>query len=38
MYCGNITNLARFGSYLNGKKQYIKIIEWVDTLKQDAKY
>ena len=38
MCCGNITNLAPFGSYLNGKKQYIKIIECVDTLKQDDKY
>ena len=37
MYSVNTTNLAWFASYLNGKKQYIKIIESADTLKKDIK-
>ena len=37
MYCGNTTNLAWFASYLNGRKQYIKITESADTLKKDIK-
>ena len=31
------TNLAWFASYLNGRKQYIKITESADTLKKDIK-
>ena len=37
MYSVNTTNLAWFASYLNGKKQYIKITESADTLKKDIK-
>ena len=37
MYCVNTTNLARFASYLNGWKQYIKITESADTLKKYIK-
>ena len=37
MYCVNTTNLAWFASYLNGRKQYIKITESADTLKKDIK-
>ena len=36
--CGvNTTNLAWFVSYLNGRKQYIKITESADTLKKEIK-
>ena len=36
--CGvNTTNLACFASYLNGKKQHIKITESAGTLKKDIK-
>ena len=37
MYSVNTTNLAWFASYLNGKKQYIKITESADTLKKNIK-
>ena len=37
MYGVNTTNLAWFASYLNGRKQYIKITESADTLKKDIK-
>ena len=37
MYGINTSNVACFGSYLNGKKQYIKITECGDTVKQDIK-
>ena len=37
MYGDNTTNLAWFSSYLNGRKQYIKITESADTLKKDIK-
>ena len=37
MYGVNTTNLAWFASYLNGRKQYIKINESADTLKKDVK-
>ena len=37
MYGVNTTNLAWFASYLNGRKQYIKITESSDTLKKDIK-
>ena len=33
----NTTYLAWFASYLNGKKQYIKINEYADTVKKDIK-
>ena len=36
MYGVNTTNLAWFASYLNGRKQYIKITESADTLRKDA--
>ena len=36
--CGvNTTNLVWFASYLNGRKQYIKITESADTVKKDIK-
>ena len=38
MYGVNTANLAWFTSYLNGRKQYIKISESADTLKKDIKY
>ena len=37
MYGVNTTNLIWFASYLNGRKQYIKITEYTDTLKKDIK-
>ena len=37
MYGVNTTNLAWFASYLNGRKQYIKITESVDRIKKDIK-
>ena len=37
MYGVNTTNLAWFASYLNGRKQYIKVTEPADTLKKDIK-
>ena len=37
MYGVNTTNLTWFASYLNGRKQYIKITEPADTLKKDIK-
>ena len=37
MYGVNTTNLAWFVSYLNGRKQYIKITESADPLKKDIK-
>ena len=37
MYGVNNTNLAWFASYLNGKKQYMKITESADTVKKDIK-
>ena len=37
MYGVNTTNLTWFASYLNVKKQYIKITESADTLKKDIK-
>ena len=37
MYGVNTTNLAWFASYLNGRKQYIKITESADKLKKDIK-
>ena len=37
MYGVNVTNLTWFASYLNGRKQYIKITESADTLKKDIK-
>ena len=37
MYGVNTTNLTWFESYLNGRKQYIKITEFADTLKKDIK-
>ena len=37
MYGVNTTNLTWFTSYLNGRKQYIKITEPADTLKKDIK-
>ena len=36
-YGVNITNPAWFASYLNGRKQYIKINESADTGKKDIK-
>ena len=36
-YGVNTTNLAWFASYLNGRKQYIKITESADTVKKDIK-
>ena len=33
----NTKNLAWFASYLNGRKQYIKINESSDTVKKDVK-
>ena len=38
MYGVDTTNLAWFASYLNGRKQYIKITESADTAKKDIKY
>ena len=37
MYGVNTTNLTWFASYLNGRKQYIKITESAGTLKKDIK-
>ena len=37
MYVVNTTNLAWFASYLNGRKQYIKVTESAETLKKDIK-
>ena len=37
MYGLNTANLAWFASYLNGRKQYIKITESADILKEDMK-
>ena len=37
MYSVITTNLAWFASYLNGRKQYIKITKSADTLKKDIK-
>ena len=37
MYGVNTMNLSWFVSYLNGRKQYIKITESADTLKKDIK-
>ena len=37
MYSVNTTNLTWFASYLNGRKEYIKITESADTLKKDIK-
>ena len=37
MYALNTANLAWFASYLNGRKQYIKITESADILKEDMK-
>ena len=37
MYGVNTTNLAWFASYLNDKKQYIKITESADTEKKGIK-
>ena len=37
MYCVNTRNLAWFASYLNGRKQYIKITESANTLQKDIK-
>ena len=37
MYCVNTTNFAWFASYLNGRKQYVKITESPDTVKKDIK-
>ena len=37
MFGVNTANLAWFASYLNGRKQYIKITESADTLKKDIK-
>ena len=37
MYGVNTTNLTWSASYLNGRKQYIKITESADTLKKDIK-
>ena len=37
MYGVSTTNLTWFASYLNGRKQYIKITESADTLKKDIK-
>ena len=37
MYGVNSTNLSWFSSYLNGRKQYIKITECADTVKKDIK-
>ena len=34
MYGVNTTNLAWFTSYLNGRKQYIKITEYAATVKK----
>ena len=33
----NTKNLAWFASYLNGRKQYIKVTESSDTVKKDVK-
>ena len=37
MYDVNTTNIAWFASCLKGRKQYIKITEYADTLKKDIK-
>ena len=37
MYGFNTTNLAWFVSYLNGRKQYVKLTESADTVKKDIK-
>ena len=37
MYDVNTTNLAWCASYLNGRKQYMKMTESADTLKKDVK-
>ena len=37
MYDINTTNLAWFASYLNGRKQYIKITEYANTVKKRYK-
>ena len=37
MYFVNTTNRAWFSSYLYGRKQYLKITECADILKQDTK-
>ena len=37
MYGVNTMNLSWFASYLNGRKQYIKITESADTVKKDIK-
>ena len=34
IYGVNTTNLAWFSSYLNGRKQHIKITEYTDTMKK----
>ena len=38
IYSVNTTNLAWFASYLNGRKQYIKITESADTVKKDINF
>ena len=38
MYGVNTTNLSWFTSYLNGRKQYIKINECSNAVKKDIKY
>ena len=38
IYGVNTTNLAWFASYLNGRKQYIKINESADSVKKNIKY
>ena len=37
MYIVNITNLAWFAIYLNGRKRYINITESADSVKKDIK-
>ena len=37
MYGVNTANLFWFNSYLNGRKQYIKITECADTVRKDIK-
>ena len=37
MYFVNTTNFAWFASYLNGRKQYVKITGSPDTVKKDIK-
>ena len=37
MYGFNTTNLAWFASYLNGRKQYVKLTEFADTVKKDIR-